>query len=113
MKKHRDVYLVTILLTIVSGMYILYVYCYFGKKSTESHEEMFDCFYECNWLDLPPNLQKYFIIMIGNAQRPICYHGFGVAVLNLETFLKARKTNDQFCICQLITNEKKKTIFYS
>lgn len=91
MQKHRDVYLVTILLTIVSGMYILYVYCYFGIKSTESHEEMSECFYECNWLELPFELQKYFVVMIANAQRPMYYHGFDVAILNLETFSKARK----------------------
>lgn len=71
----------------------LFLYCFFGKLATESFETMADCLYETNWLDLPVNLQKYFIVMIGNAQIPIHYHGFGVALLNLETFLKVIACN--------------------
>lgn len=49
---------------------------------------MSDRLYESNWQDLPVDMQKYFILMIKNANRPISYNGFGVATLNLETFLK-------------------------
>lgn len=49
---------------------------------------MADCLYEANWQELPPELQKNFILMIQNAQRPCFYHGFGMAILNLETFTK-------------------------
>lgn len=68
------------------GISNLFVYCYYGKMATESFEKLNDCVYDVNWYELPIGLQKYFILMIQNTQRPIFYYGFGVAVLNLETF---------------------------
>lgn len=54
--------------------------------ATQSFEGMSDALYESNWPEIPVRLQKYFIIMVGNTQKPVFYDGFGVAVLNLETF---------------------------
>lgn len=68
----------------------LFVYCFFGKLATESYDEMATALFESNWQVLPINLRKYVILMIGNAQRPLYYHGFKIAVLNLETYLKVR-----------------------
>lgn len=45
-----------------------------------------DLLYESKWRRLPDRLQKLFIMMIANAQRPLNYHGFGLAFLNLYTF---------------------------
>lgn len=59
--------------------------------ATESYATIADSLYECNWYELSPKLQKYLTIMITNAQGPMFYHGFGVAVLNLETFNRVRK----------------------
>lgn len=56
--------------------------------ATESYEDMIDRLYECKWHELPISLQKYFILMIQNAQQPVYYHGFGVALLNMQTFTK-------------------------
>lgn len=39
-------------------------------------------------LELPPKLQKNFALMIGNMQQPLYYDGFGIALLNMETFGK-------------------------
>lgn len=66
----------------------IFLYCFFGKLATESHEEVCDCLYESNWPDLPVELQKSLILMIFNSQREIYYDGFGLAVLDLETFAK-------------------------
>lgn len=66
----------------------LFVYCFFGKLASKSYEDMAVCIFEANWQQLPLDLQKYLILIIGNMQRPMFYHGFGVAVLNLETFCK-------------------------
>lgn len=65
----------------------IYACCYFGEMSTQSHVEMSDGLNTFDWHELPVNLQKYFLLMIMNAQRPIYYHGFNLIVLNLETFL--------------------------
>lgn len=70
------------------GVSNLFVYCFFGKVATESFATMADSLYEANWQNLPIELQKYFILMIANANRPLYYHGFNIAILNLETFSK-------------------------
>lgn len=75
-----------ILLTTWFSTLLLFVYCYYGKIATDSFIAMSDCLYESNWHNLPIHLQKYFIIMITNAQRKLYYHGFGILFLNLETF---------------------------
>lgn len=68
---------------------ILALYCYYGKKSTDTYSAFGDCVYGMDWYDLPVNLQKYFTLTIANAQVPIYYHGLGIAYLNLESYTKA------------------------
>lgn len=51
---------------------------------------MADSLFHANWLDVSIEQQKYFIMMVENAQQPHYYHGFGVVVLNLETFTTVR-----------------------
>lgn len=66
------------------------MYCAFGKKATDSFTNIGECMYESNWYVLSVDVQKYLVLVIGNAHIPIQYHGFGVAFLNLETFLKVK-----------------------
>lgn len=66
----------------------MFVLCFFGKIASESFEKMTDYLYETNWPEYPVQLQKYFILLIANTQKPIHYVGSGIAVLNLNTFLK-------------------------
>lgn len=63
-----------------------FMYCYFGKNSSDCYANMGDRLYETNWQHIPIDLQKYFIIIIGNMQRPLYYHGFQIFTVNLETF---------------------------
>lgn len=65
-----------------------FLYCFYGKNSTDCYAKMADLLFESDWQNLPTDLQKYFILMIGNMHRPLYYHGFGIAVLDLETFRK-------------------------
>lgn len=74
-----------------SSFFILLLYCVFGKVASSSYENISIYLYEANWVELPLELQKYFVVLIANAQRPLFYHGFGVVVLHLETFTKVRK----------------------
>lgn len=74
---------------LVSGLN-LFVYSYFGHGANETHMEISDCFFQSEWFNLPYHLQKYFVIIIANAQRPLYYHGFGVAFINLNTFIRVR-----------------------
>lgn len=86
------------------GVSNLFLYCFFGKLATESYAVIADHMYESNWRTLSVDLQKYFILMIGNGHRPVFYHGFGIAILNLETFAKVRRALD------LILMEQKNSI---
>lgn len=56
--------------------------------ATESYLQMADSLYEADWQHLPVEMQKYFIPMMANAQLSLCYSGFGMITLNLETFKK-------------------------
>lgn len=71
----------------IVNVMLLFVYCYFGKLATDSYRKMSDCVYDLNWQELPLRLRKY-IILITNMQKTIYYHGFEVAVLNLNTFFR-------------------------
>lgn len=84
--KHIDFNFLLLLLAVLVGVASLYCYCYYGKIATESYEEMTNRLYESNWYEHSTHLQKYFIVMLGNMQKPLHYHGSGIAVLNLETF---------------------------
>lgn len=84
--KHLDFNVAIIFLAVIVGATNLFVFCFYGKLATDSYEKMTKCVFESNWQELPVDLQKYLILMIGNAQRPLYYHGFRIAVLNLETF---------------------------
>lgn len=80
-------------------MSILFIYCYFGKIATDSFEKMSDFVYlKMEWHILAPKLQKYVVLMIENMQKPIFYHGFHVAVVDLNTFIRVRKKSSNLFI---------------
>lgn len=92
--KHASLNIFFVLITILVATSDLFLYCYFGKLATDSYGNMVDSLYECKWYGLPIEQQKYFIMMIGNARIPIYYHGFKVAILNLETFRIVSEISD-------------------
>lgn len=63
---------------------------------------MADCLYESDWHELSVDLQQKVVLMIQNMQRPLFYTGFGVAVLNLETFTKVSEMWFTRCAVHLI-----------
>lgn len=66
----------------------LFLYCYYGNRSTIDYAQMAHSLYESNWYQHSVGLQRFFKMMIANAQRPLFYHGFRIVQLNLETYLK-------------------------
>lgn len=84
--QHLDYNILILMMAVMASYSNLLLYCYFGKMASESYEKMAHCLFESKWYEHPLLLQKYFILMIGNSQRRIYYHGFGIAVLQLETF---------------------------
>lgn len=90
--KHIDGKFATVLIGALSSGSNLFIYCYCGQSAHECYFDLQKCFYEADWLKLPNDLQKYLIVMIENAQRPLFYNGFGLAYLNLNTFVQMIKT---------------------
>lgn len=65
----------------------LFVLCYFGKVATSSFQNLSDVLYASDWTELSVEQQKYLVLMMSNAQKPMHYNGFGVVVLDLRTFI--------------------------
>lgn len=78
-------FVVMVFATSISGSN-LFTYCYYGKYATESFAAFANCSYKSNWIVLPNDLQKYFVIMIAYSQIPAIYHGYNIVNLSLETF---------------------------
>lgn len=72
----------------------VYVYCYFGKISTDCFQQLVNCIYEANWLEQRPSLRKTLILIMTNAQRPLYYHGFGFIIMNMGTFTQVNSCID-------------------
>lgn len=90
---HLDSSVAITLLAAWTGISPLFIYCYFGKLATESYEQMSDClYYDFDWPYLPVKSQKCLIVMIANMQRPIYYHGFKIAILDLRTFIQVNNS---------------------
>lgn len=85
--------LANLVFLILLSMTVMLPYCYFGKLATDCFVQMSDCVYEMNWHMLPAKLQKYFILMIGNMQKPIYYHAHYIALLDLNTYIRVRFHN--------------------
>lgn len=62
--------------------------------ATDSFGMMANCLYDYNWYELPVDLQKYFVLMIGNANKSVYYTGSGIAALNMETCTKVCPENE-------------------
>lgn len=91
--QNLDFEVLTVTLLLMINWSILLLYCFFGKVATSSYEDMIDYLYFANWTESPIVLQKEFVILLANAQKPLSYHGFGVVFLNLETFTKVKEDN--------------------
>lgn len=86
--QHMDLGLVFPAYAAVVGLAELYAYCYIGKHSSDYYLAFGDCLYESNWMSLPNDMQKTFILMIAHSQIPIYYHGYGVVILDLNLFTR-------------------------
>lgn len=86
--KHPDLNFYMVLMSLLVSGANLFCYCFYGKRSSNDFGQMVHFLYESNWNEQPVKLQKFYKMMIANAQRPIFYHGMHIVHLNLETFLK-------------------------
>lgn len=89
-----------------------FLYCFYSKNTTENFLKMSDDLFGSNWQQLPTNLQKYFILMIANSNKPLFYHGSGIVVLDLETFrnVHERLKEKLFCWSQYVRRATSKCL---
>lgn len=88
--KHLDWGILLLFIGIAAAISNLFLYCYFGQFAHDYYLDIANCYYNANWLTLPSNIQKYFVLLIANAQRPLRYHGLGLAFVDLNTFLRVK-----------------------
>lgn len=74
--KNPDLNFYMILMSLLVSGANMYFYCYYGNRSTSDYERIANCLFESNWNEQPVELQKFFKMMIANAQRPMFYHGW-------------------------------------
>lgn len=84
--QHPDFELVMLVVAAFVGISNLFVFCYFGKLTTESSLKMADCVYDLDWYRFDNALSKCLIPIIQMGQRPLTYDGYGIFILDLETF---------------------------
>lgn len=95
--KHPDLNFYMVLMSLLVSGANLFLYCFYGNRSTNDYGQMALDLYESNWYTHPVGLQKFFKMIIANAQRPLYYDGFQIVQLNLETYLKVEENS----ICML------------
>lgn len=66
----------------------MYLYCFAGAIFTSNCQMFADILFDSNWFEIPNHLQKYFIVMIAQTQRPMYLEGYGLIRLSMETFGK-------------------------
>lgn len=86
--KHLGAEFLVIVICVISSSSNLFLYCYYGKFTTDSYLAFNQSVYESIWYLLSLKIQKTMVLIIGNAQRPLFYHGSHIVSLNLETLLK-------------------------
>lgn len=67
---------------------IIFIYCSVGSLATDQFHRFGDISYEFEWYKLPIDLQKYFTLIIADAQRPRVFTGFNIIDSNLMMFTK-------------------------
>lgn len=68
------------------SFFIIFVFCNFGEIFTKSFIEINHAIAECEWYSFPIELQRNFLIILGNTKKSIVLKGFGNIDLSRDTF---------------------------
>lgn len=78
------------LIQIVDGLGIIvanvFTFCYFGNLVTNKLMEIDTTAYSLQWYEFPIKQQKYIILLMAQAQRPIVLSGYFRTSCSLERF---------------------------
>lgn len=88
--RNPSVFILTSFNVLFASSSNLYLYCFGGMVVTDNALKYADIIFDSDWRRIPNDLQKYYIIMIGETQRPIYLDGYGIIRVSLEAFSKVR-----------------------
>ena len=74
------------ILTGVTGIMPLFLYCFGGEMLISAGEEMSAAVYGCGWELMEAKQAKVVLLMLCLSQRPLCLTAADVFVMNRETF---------------------------
>lgn len=86
--RNPNLYLLTVFNVVFVSSSNLYFYSFGGSVVTENALKYADALFDLDWYTMPNEFQKFFIIMIGETQRPIYLHGYGLIRLSLDGFMR-------------------------
>lgn len=69
---------------------VVFIYCYMGTFTTDQFQLYADISYKSMWYKFPVRLQKYYVFILADSQRPRYFNGLGFIDLNLVTFAKVK-----------------------
>ncbi|XP_044001359.1 uncharacterized protein LOC122847624 [Aphidius gifuensis] len=71
----------------------LYVHCVVGESLVTESNKICEAYYNCNWYNMPNNIQKYCILGILRSQKMLCLTFGKFGIFNLRTMTKVVKTS--------------------
>lgn len=77
-------------MAIVCSLIWPYLFCYFASYTTDRISSIGNIAYDANWLEYPPKVQKYFILIILRSQERVHLTGLNLIGCSLEVFGKVR-----------------------
>lgn len=81
-----DIYFYAYVNAVMLSVTNLYLYCYAGATVTINFSKYSKTIFQRDWYLMSVGLQKYLILMIRSAHRPLVFTGYGILKLDLETF---------------------------
>lgn len=76
---------------------LFFLLCDYGGRATNQFTSLGDSCFKMSWYHLPANQQKYLVLMIANAERPVYLEGF-VIQCTREIFKKVRNGSIYFLL---------------
>lgn len=67
---------------------VVFIYCFMGTFTTDQFLLYADISYESSWYKFPVKLQRYYVLILADSQRPRSFDGWGLIELTLVTFTK-------------------------
>lgn len=69
---------------------LIFIFCELGERVTQQFNEFNEQFCQCNWYLFPIEMQRMFIIVISNTQRPAIIEGYANIVCTRDAFKQVR-----------------------